>query len=229
MPLQTLMTGFGPFGSVADNPTERLLHHFAAQNVDGHDLTVCALPTSFARAPKMFQAVFEAGGRDGQPFDLILMLGVAARGETWRVETQGLNQDAPAIADADGDLVPEREIVPGGAAHLPVTLPPQVMLLAVESSGLPVRLSDSAGQYLCNHLLYTALALAHRGGVVSRIGFLHVPPDERTFGANSASVTGGTIFPFVQHIEAVNAILEACALLPQEASTRETEGVTSFF
>ncbi len=229
MPMQTLMTGFGPFGSVVDNPTERLLRHFAAQDVDGHDLTVCALPTSFARAPSTFQAAFEAGGRDGQPFDLILMLGVAARSVAWRVESQGLNHDAPAISDVDGFTPPHREIVPGGMAHLPVTLPPQVMLLAVESLGLPVALSDSAGQYLCNHLLYTALDLARRRRAMPRTGFLHVPPDEQTFGAQSASFAGEPVFPFARHIEVVSAILEACALLPPVLPDAQPETVASFF
>ena len=229
MPLQTLITGFGPFGSVVDNPTERLLRHLEAQDVAGHDLTVCALPTSFARAPQAFKAAFETGGRGGQPFDLILMLGVAARSPAWRVESQGLNQDAPAIPDVDGFTPPHREIVPGGAAHLPVTLPPQILLLAVESLGLPVTLSDSAGQYLCNHLLYTALDLARRSHPIPRTGFLHVPPDEHTFGVQGVSLSGGHIFSFAQHVEVVSAILEACALLPSALPDAQPEAVASFF
>ncbi len=229
MPLQTLITGFGPFGSVVDNPTERLLRHFAAHDVAGHDLTVCALPTSFARAPQTFKAAFEAGGRGGQPFDLALMLGVAAGSEVWRVESRGLNHDSPAIADVDGFTPPHREIVPGGPPHLPVTLPPQIMLLAVESLGLPVALSESAGQYLCNHLLYTALDLARRSRPIPRAGFLHVPSDEHTFGAQSAFLTGGHIFPFARHIEVVSAILEACALLPPALPDAQPDAVASFF
>lgn len=229
MPLQTLITGFGPFGSVVDNPTERLLRHFAAQDVAGHDLTVCALPTSFARAPRAFQSAYETGGRGGQPFDLVLMLGVAARSTSWRVESQGLNHDAPAIPDVDGFTPPHREIVPGGASHLSVTLPPQILLLAVESLNLPVVLSDTAGQYLCNHLLYTALDLVRRSDPIPRTGFLHVPPDEHTLGAQSASIAGGHIFPFARHIEVVSAILEACALLPPALPDAQPEAVASFF
>ena len=210
MAMQTLLTGFGPFGSVVDNPTERLLRHFAEHDVPGHTLTVCALPTSFARAAQTFQAAFEAGGQDGQPFQLILMLGVASGSDHWRVETQGLNWDEPGIPDVDGYATPGRYIVPNGPARLPVTLPPDHMEQAIRAMGAPVAQSVSAGAYLCNHLLYTALHRLQANNSSVRAGFLHVPADEQTYAPDYTPKTG-CIFPFAQHIDAVRAALNACA------------------
>ena len=214
MPIQTLLTGFGPFGSVANNPTERLVRHFANETVSGLAIATCALPTSFARSKGAFRAALDAGGRNGQPFEIVLMLGVAAGSAGWRVETQGLNWDAPAIPDVDGFCPSGGKIVADGSAHLPIKLPPQAMLSAIEAIGLPVTLSDSAGQYLCNHLLYTALHLAQTRRLPLRAGFLHVPADEHTFASGGAAFANSRVFSFNQHIAAVRAVLEACASLP---------------
>jgi pyroglutamyl-peptidase len=212
MPIQTLLTGFGPFGSVIDNPTERLLRHFAEQDVSGHVLTTCALPTSFARAMQTFQTAFTSGGQDGRPFDLILMLGVAAGSDHWRVETQGLNWDEPGIPDVDGYVTPGRYIVPGGPARLPVTLAPDGVEQAIRATGAPVAQSVSAGAYLCNHLLYSVLHQLQTGDRPIRAGFLHVPADEQTY-APDYKPKNNCVFPFAQHVAVLRAVLNTCAVL----------------
>ena len=220
MPLQILLTGFGPFGNVVDNPTERLLRHFENQNHSGLELTVCALPTSFARAPLAFQAALEAGGRGGQPFDIALMLGVAAGSYAWRVETQGLNWDDPRIPDVDGFSTPGRTIVADGPAQLLATLSPSLLAQAIETVGVPVVLSNSAGAYLCNHLLYTVLHSLQTSEHSIQAGFLHVPADEYTYAAEAAAHPG-CIFPFAQHTEVIRAVL---SYLAQYADRRKEKG-----
>ena len=100
-PLQTLLTGFGPFATVVDNPTARLVEWFAGEPVAGHEITVCNLPTSFHRAPQLMDGALDTGGRNGRPFDVVLMMGVAQTSAGWRVERYGRNWNG-AFADADG-------------------------------------------------------------------------------------------------------------------------------
>ena len=209
-PLQILLTGFGPFGNVIDNPTERLLRYFEHQTVSGLDLTICALPTSFARAPQMFKAALEAGGCNGQPFDIVLMLGVAAGSYAWRVETQGLNWDDPRIPDVDGFSTPGRMIVKGRPAQLPATLSPSLLAQAIETIGVPVILSNSAGAYLCNHLYYAALHHLQTAGHPAQAAFLHIPADEHTY-APETIVPVGCVFPFAQHVDVLHAALSYVA------------------
>src|SRR5690242_4159837 len=111
-PLQILLTGFGPFGKVIDNPTERLARAFALEAVAGCELTTCVFPTSFARAPELMRAQLEIGGRDGRPFDAVLMLGVASGSPVWRVEQFGRNEKK-ALEDADGFTPEAGPITPG--------------------------------------------------------------------------------------------------------------------
>lgn len=221
-PLYTLLSGFGPFGNVVDNPTERLARHFETVTVPGHELTICTLPTSFTRAPKLLQETIKQGAADGHPFDVILMLGVAAGSENWRVETQGLNWNDPRIPDVDGLQMSGYPIIPDGPARLPITLSAHQMERAIHATGAPVVLSLSAGAYLCNHLLYTTLYHLGENSQV-RAGFLHVPADEQTYADNSVGndseenileendlvQSEKCAFPFSQHVAVLRSLLEA--------------------
>jgi pyroglutamyl-peptidase len=202
--LQTLLTGFGPFGNVVSNPTERLIAHFARKEIPGHDLTARVLPVSFGRVPEIMRAEIEIGGRDGRPFDRILMLGVNRGCAGWRVELFGRNHDG-AITDVDGFTPEDGPILPEGPEILASTLPNEALGLAIEQLGLPVATSEMAGKNLCNHILYTTLHHLQAIGHSARAGFLHVPADDHTF---TPGITTAPMFPFEQHIAAVRAALE---------------------
>ena len=205
--LHTLLSGFGPFGNVSDNPTERLARHFDTVTVPGHELTICTLPTSYTRAPQLLQEALRQGDRDGNPFDVVLMLGVAAGSENWRVETQGLNWNDSNMADVDGVQMSGSPITDEGPARLPITLSAHLIERAIHAVGAPVVLSVSAGAYLCNHLLYTTLYHIGENSPI-RAGFLHVPADEKTYDAESTE-NGECVFPFSQHVSVLRSVLEA--------------------
>lgn len=203
-PMQTLLTGFGPFGTVVSNPTERLAAYFAARETPGHHLTTCTLPVSFARTPEALRAALERGGAEGRPFDNVLMLGVATGSKVWRVERFGRNRDSARLPDSDGFMPPERTIAPDAPEVLPVSFPVEALVAALERAGLPVIASESAGAYLCNHGLFWLLRSMQSSGHSARAGFLHVPADDRTF---APGLTTAPMFPFAQHIVAVETVL----------------------
>lgn len=200
--VQTLITGFGPFGAVLDNPSQRLVDHFAVHPVPGHELTTQVLPVSFRRAPQEMIEALEHGDANGRPFDLVLMLGVAANAPTWRVERYGRNRDA-SIRDVDGYLPAAASIVAEAPMLLPVTVPGEAVTTAIQRVGLPVIASEDAGGYLCNHILFRTLHFLAMTGSRTRALFLHVPSDETTGGA------GAVCFPFAQQVIAVEAVLQA--------------------
>ena len=205
MTMQTLVTGFGAFGAVTHNPTLRLAEHFANRTTAGHALTCAVLPVSFRTAAERMRALIEIGGADGQPFDMVLMLGVASGSAHWRVEKFGRNWD-DALRDADGYTPTAGEILPGGPEILPATLPIEPQIAAIEALGLPVKASDSAGAYLCNHVLYATLQHLQSVSSPIRAGFLHVPADDETF---DPGVTSAPMFPFARHVAVVEAVLAA--------------------
>ena len=204
--LQTLLTGFGPFLSVVSNPSERLTHYFESHPVAGHALTTRILPVSFRAAPAIVQQAISAGGSDGRPFDLIVMLGVAANRAHWSVESVGRNRSTTSVRDSDDCLWPYTHIVADAPEILPATLPKTVLVAAIEAVGLPAVCSDNAGDYLCNHLLFWTLDHLQARSHPARAGFLHVPADPDTLAPKAVATSN---FTFSQHCEAVRAVLEA--------------------
>lgn len=164
--MRVLLTGFGPFGSVVDNPTERLVRRFDGARVGERTVTGLALPTSFSGA---FIAIEPHLARH----DAVLMLGVAEQSARLRLETLARNHTAARIVDVDG-AAPLGPIV-DGPSSLPATFDIASIEDAWTRAGVAFERSDSAGAYVCNHTFYRALATNH-----PRLGFIHVPPDRET-------------------------------------------------
>src|SRR5437867_4410294 len=95
--MRALLTGFGAFGDVMDNPSARIVAQIAELGVPGIDLTPCVLPVSFQRSAIEIERLLV-----DDRFDLALMLGVAGNESELRIETRALNLDSARIADCDG-------------------------------------------------------------------------------------------------------------------------------
>ena len=79
------------------------------------------------------------------------------------------------IPDNDGFQPADIPIVPDGPAAYFSTLPIRAMVKAMESSGVPARISNTAGTYVCNDLMYRVLHWAERNRPGLPCGFIHVP------------------------------------------------------
>lgn len=66
-------------------------------------------------------------------------------------------------------------VVPDGPAAFFSTLPVKAIAARIQSDGLPAAVSNTAGTYVCNSLLYTLLHTAALEYPGLRGGFLHVP------------------------------------------------------
>jgi pyroglutamyl-peptidase len=58
------------------------------------------------------------------------------------------------------------------------TLPVKAMAAAMRDSAVPTEVSNSAGTYICNHLMYGVLHFLAARGIDARAGFIHVPYSE---------------------------------------------------
>lgn len=153
--MELLVTGFGPFGSIVENPSERLARSCGEQFE--------VIPVTYADAEARLEAWT---GRTGG----ILMLGVHAGAEKLHVELFGRNQITTPDEAGQGR---RGRIEPDGPRLVPATLWPRGLVRELADGR--IRYSRSAGGYLCNYLSYRVLTrLPHL-----RAGFLHVPPFER--------------------------------------------------
>lgn len=164
-----LITGFAPFGGDALNPSWQAVSALP-DRVGEWELIKKELPVTFRGAPA---ALFEA--MDEWEPDAVLMVGLAASRGAVTPERQGVNEMAARIPDNEGYQPQNEPIVPGGPEVLFSTLPVEDMVEAIAALGIPAHLSDSAGRYVCNALLYSALYHLEQSDDPIPAAFVHVP------------------------------------------------------
>jgi pyroglutamyl-peptidase len=163
-----LVTGFEPFGQLQVNPSALIVEHLARTSAQG---TVCeVLDTEFVAAERRIRELI----RRHQP-ETVVCLGVAASASEIRLERQAANLDDARLPDNAGYQPAGTPIVADGSPTLSATLPLDRMLAAVSELGIRAVVSDDAGRYVCNHVMYAALDEIARAGLSTRCGFIHVP------------------------------------------------------
>ncbi|HEY3269396.1 MAG TPA: pyroglutamyl-peptidase I [Armatimonadota bacterium] len=183
--MKTLLTGFGAFLDVTDNPSARLVHRFGESGAPGHDITARVLPVSCAAASEVIPALM------GQGFDAAILLGVAARDTEVRLERFARN-DRNATPDVDGFAKPG-PIFAGGPDCYETRIPLEPLLSGLTQAGLPARISEDAGAYVCNHTYYTAMHAIALAGLPTLCLFVHVPPATPDYPLAMQAAAIGTI------------------------------------
>jgi pyroglutamyl-peptidase len=161
-----LLLGFEPFGGRDLNPSQRLVEALARRPELEGIVRARILPVSAERLPPLLERAL-AETCPGA----VLAFGLGS-GPAIAVERVALNLCDFRIPDAGGKVLVDEPVVPGGPAAYFSTLPTREIAEALSRSGIPARLSLSAGSYLCNYLLYLLL---HRLEGKGRTGFLHLP------------------------------------------------------
>ena len=164
-----LITGFAPFGGDGINPSWQAVRALP-ERVGGWELYKRELPVAFRGGP---QALFEAL-EEAEP-DAVLMIGLAAGRDGITPERQAVNGKDARIPDNEGDRPQNEPVVPGGPEVLFSTLPVEDMTEAILSAGVPARVSDNAGRFVCNALLYSALYRLEQADDPVPAAFIHVP------------------------------------------------------
>lgn len=169
-----LVTGFEPFGGDLRNPSGEAVSALAA--AEHYEMKKLILPVSWTRA---FPEI-EKAWNEWQP-DALLMVGLAGGTSALRVERIGINL-CGAIKDIDGlyangfsDRAEERPVIEGEREAFFATYPAERILNALQKAEIPAKYSFSAGTYICNELLYSALAKRNRESREMSIGFIHLP------------------------------------------------------
>jgi pyrrolidone-carboxylate peptidase len=154
---RTLVTGFGPFLNIRENPSSML----AAASGRSFEL----LEVSYAGVRQFVEQL------DGRHFDRLLLMGVNARADRMHLEVLGRNE-VGSTPDVLGH-VPELRVAREENVYARTSTLWRP-LLERRDLGPNIGMSESAGGYLCNFALYEAL----RRFPDKQVGFLHVPsPD----------------------------------------------------
>ncbi|MGI0302919.1 pyroglutamyl-peptidase I [Streptococcus pneumoniae] len=95
-----------------------------------------------------------------------------------------------------------------GASAYFSSLPIKAMVQAIKKQGLPAVVSNSAGTFVCNHLMYQALYLVDKKFPNMRAGFMHIPYMMEQV-VNKPNTAGMSLCDIVRGIEvAIEAIVD---------------------
>jgi pyroglutamyl-peptidase len=162
-----LITGFDPFGGATVNPSWMAVERLPDQ-IGECVLCKLQIPTVFSKAAT---AVLETA-RQFSP-DTILCVGQAGGRAAVTPERIGVNIRDARIPDNAGNQPRGEFVDPQGPAAYFSTLPVEAMAQAIRDAGVDATVSNSAGAFVCNDVLYSLL---HRyAGTEVQVGFVHVP------------------------------------------------------
>ena len=162
-----LITGFDPFGGATVNPSWMAVERLPDQ-IGECVLCKLQIPTVFGKAAT---AVLETAGQFSP--DTILCVGQAGGRAVVTPERIGVNIRDARIPDNAGNQPRGEFVDPQGPAAYFSTLPVEAMAQAIRDAGVDATVSNSAGAFVCNDVLYSLLH--HYDGTAVRVGFVHVP------------------------------------------------------
>ncbi|WP_333850530.1 pyroglutamyl-peptidase I [Leclercia sp.] len=164
-----LITGFEPFGGETVNPSWEVVKLLDGMIIDDCRVVARQLPCVFGESLEVLNAAIDAL----QP-SVVLAIGQAGGRVDVTVERVAINVDDARIPDNRGQQPVDVAIVPGGPAAWFSTLPIKAMVEALREAGIPASVSQTAGTFVCNHVMYGVLhKLADRPEVKG--GFIHIP------------------------------------------------------
>ena len=191
--MKILLTAFDPFGGETVNPAQEAVK-LVADTIAGAEVVKLTVPTVFSKAMDTAARAI----RDIRP-TAVVCIGQAGGRAAITPERVAINMMDAQIPDNAGAMPSDTPIVPGGPAAYFSTLPIKSMVRAIRDKGLPAAVSNTAGTFVCNRLMYGVLHLAAHEFPHMRCGFIHVPyameqaarRQEPTFAMSVSDITRG--------------------------------------
>lgn len=168
--MKLLLTAFDPFGGEKVNPAQMAVS--LVGEISGIEIVKLTVPTVFREASRQ---TIEAIRRE-KP-DAILCIGQAGGRAAVTPERVAINLMDARIADNAGNRPEDEPIVKEAPDAYFSTLPIKKMVEAIRERGIPAEVSNTAGTFVCNELMYSVLhALKTEfSNTIAIGGFMHVP------------------------------------------------------
>ena len=167
--MKILVTGFDPFGEDSINPALEAVQALPEQIADA-DIIKLEIPTAaYDSLDKIEKAI------DQYDPEMILSVGLAGGTSELRIERIGININDFRIKDNAGNQYIDEPIFEDGENAYFSNLPIKTMVSAIRNGNIPAVISNSAGTYVCNHVLYGVRYLIEHKYPGKKSGFIHVP------------------------------------------------------
>ena len=168
--MRVILTGFEPFGSSDMNSSWETAVRVKQLPHTGIELEVLQLPVSFKRAGKAIREILQT-----KKPDVLVMLGQRGKGQSVDIERIAVNLMDSANPDNDGFCPQEQRIADDGDSAYFSNIPVKILRDALLSRGMPAKVSNSAGLYVCNSTYYNALDEIYKYSLQVKAVFVHLP------------------------------------------------------
>ena len=167
--MKILVTGFDPFGQDTMNPAIEAVKRLP-DTISGAEIIKLEIPTVFNKSAEVTR---EAMAKH----DVYYVLNIGQAGGRFYLtpERVAINLDDARIPDNEGNQPIDVEIKADGESAYFSQHPVKAMVTAIKNAGLPASVSNTAGTFVCNHIMYQSLYLTHKEFPKAKAGFMHVP------------------------------------------------------
>ena len=167
--MKILLTAFDPFGGEPVNPALEAVK-LVADKVGDVEVVKLEVPTVFRKSIATVAAAMEK-----EKPDAVLCIGQAGGRYDLTPERVAINMDDARIKDNAGNQPIDLPIFEDGAPAYFTNLPIKAMVQAIRKAGVPASVSNTAGTFVCNHLMYGVLYTIAKKYPGMKGGFMHVP------------------------------------------------------
>ena len=167
--MKVLVTGFDPFGGESINPAWEAVK-VIKDEIAGAEVIKMQIPTVVGKSiAKIYDKMKEINP------DIVIAVGQAGGRFGVTPERVAINVTDARIPDNEGNQPIDEPIFADGDAAYFSNLPVKAMVQAIKDAGYPSVLSNTAGTYICNHVMYGILYYIQKEFPNARGGFIHVP------------------------------------------------------
>lgn len=167
--MKILVTAFDPFGKARINPAIEAVKRLP-DNLADVEIIKLEIPTVFDKSADLLEEVIE---RERPAY--VLSIGQAGGRYEMTPERVAINLDDARIPDNEKNQPIDERIVDEGDAAYFSQLPIKAMVDYMKKENIPASISNSAGTFVCNHIMYHSLHLANTKYPELKAGFMHIP------------------------------------------------------
>lgn len=211
--MKILITGFDAFGGEKINPASLILDRLPDE-IDGNKVEKLIIPTAFFKVADLIERKIV----DLRP-DIVISIGQAGGRSDITVERVAINIADASIADNDGKKPIDEKIRRDGENAYFSTLPIKAIVENLRAEEIPASVSNSAGTFVCNFVMYNDLYFASKYKNISA-GFIHVP----YLPAQVIDKKGMASMSLDEMVRAVEIIIKTSADYKDKEDLKRAEG-----
>jgi len=204
--MKVLITGFDPFGGESINPALEAVKALP-DTIAGAEIIKLEIPTVFRKSlEKIEENIIKHSP------DIVISIGQAGGRFGVTPERVAINIDDARIEDNEKNQPIDITIFEDGETAYFTNLPIKAMVKEMQDGGIPASVSNTAGTFVCNHVMYGIMYMIDKKYPNIKGGFIHIP-------YMTSQVIDKKNTPFMSLDEIVRGLelsIEACTLYNED-------------